>query len=170
MIRHLKTYIHKHSTKSIITQSVIFCGPKLQTFHCAIFLAKTTNLLMTHNYPSPSYTQETYCVVVTTSKPTLYFYNTFLLLSSSHYSMWNFSEYSVENQHILPSPKVSHAMEQTFDTPPTYMLEPLLLLVIQHIFLDHSYHWWSTRTRRRWQSFPSLTLTAFRLAHQTRCR
>jgi len=69
--------------------------------------------------------------------------------------MWDFGEYSLENQHILLSPKVSHAMEQTFDTPPTNMLEPLLSLVI---YTD------------------SLTMAIFpiidphRLLHQTHCR
>jgi len=173
------TYIHKHLTRSIITQvqffrqklqtfiqflygpklqilhSAFFCGPKLQTLHGAIFLAKIANLPMTHNYPSPLYTQETYWVVVTTPKPTLYFYSIFLLLSSSYYLMWDFGEYPLENQHILPSPKVSHALEQKFDTLSTNLLELLLLLVI---FTD------------------SLTMTIFlingphRLAHQTRCR
>jgi len=60
--------------------------------------------------------------------------------------MWDFGEYPIENQHILPSPKVSHAMEQTFDTPPTNMLEPLLLLVIQQICLNHSCHLGSAQT------------------------
>jgi len=50
-----------------------FYEPKLQTLHSAIFLAKIVNFPMTHNYPSPSYTQETYWVVVTTPKLTLYF-------------------------------------------------------------------------------------------------
>jgi len=39
--------------------------------------------------------------------------------------MWDFGENPLENQHILPSPKVSHVMKQTFDIPPTDMLEPL---------------------------------------------
>jgi len=123
---------------------------------------------MTHNYLSPLYTQETYWVVATTLKSTIYFYSIFLLLSSSYYSMWDFGEYPIENQHILPSPKVSHAMEQTFDTPPTNMLEPLLLLVIQQICLNHSCHLGSAQTHWRWQSF--LIIDPHRLAHQTRCR
>jgi len=206
VVRHLKAYIHKHSTRSIITQvqffkqklqtflqffmdqnyksfimqffvdqnckpfiEQFFCGPKLQklqTLHSAIFLEKIVNFPMTHNYPSSLYTQETYWVVVTTPKPILYFYNTFLLLSSSHYSMWDFGEYSLENQHILPSSKVSYVVEQTFDTPPIYMLKPLLLLVIQHVCLNHSCHWWSARTHWQWQSLP--IIDPHRLAHQTR--
>ena len=80
---------------------------------------------------------------------------TFMLLSSKHYSMWDFGEYSLKNQHILPSPKVSHAMKQTFDTLSTNLVEPLLLPVI---YTD------------------SLTMTIFlingpnRLANQTRYR
>jgi len=54
--------------------------------------------------------------------------------------MWDFGEYPLD-QHNLPSPNVSHAMEQTFDTPPTNLLEPLLLLVIQQIRLNHFCHW-----------------------------
>jgi len=56
---------------------------------------------MTHNYPSPLYTQETYWVVVTTLKPTIYFYSIFLLLSSSYCSMRDFGEYPLENQQTI---------------------------------------------------------------------
>jgi len=42
--------------------------------------------------------------------------------------MWDFGEYPLENQHILPSPKVSHAMKLTFDTLSTNLLELLFLL------------------------------------------
>jgi len=140
VVRHLKAYIYKLNNKYYLPSAIflakianlltIFYGPKLQILHSAIFLAKIANFQMTHNYPSPSYTQETYWVVVTTPKLTLHFYSIFLLLSSSYYSMWDFGEYPLENQHILPSPKVSHAMKQTFDTLSTNLLELLLLLVI----------------------------------------
>jgi len=135
--------------------SAIFCEPKLQTLHNAIFLAKIANLPMTHNYPSPSYTQETYWVVVTTPKPTLYFYSIFLLLSSSYYLMWDFGEYPLENQHILLSPKVSHAMKQTFDTMSTNFLELLLLLVI----------YTNTLTMTIFPQWPSLPCTSDSLSN-----
>jgi len=91
-----------------------------------MFLAKIANLPMTDNYLSPSYTQETYLVVVTTLKTTIYFYSIFLLLSSLYYSMWVFGEYPLENQHILPSPKVSHVLKQRCGTLPINMFESLL--------------------------------------------
>jgi len=70
VVRYLKAYIHKLNNKyyhpsaiflaKIANLLTIFYGPKLQTLHSAIFLAKIANFQMTHNYPSPSYTQETY--------------------------------------------------------------------------------------------------------------
>jgi len=84
VVQHLKPVSTNTQQEALSLKVQLFVDQNC-TLHSAIFLAKVTNLPMTHNYPSLLYTQETYSVVVTTPKPTIYFYNTFLLLSSSHY-------------------------------------------------------------------------------------